>query len=130
MVAGEVDTYKPTITVSSGTSADAKINSAVAWCASTLSVNEYFQYDFGIEKTISGIAIQGNPNASEWVKSFKVKYGTQPSSLTTYKEGPSEKVIYILSNLLRSSGARWCAHFKRGLINLHFGKKLDAASCR
>eukprot|EP00112_Aurelia_sp_Birch-Aquarium-sp1_P008512 Seg194.3_Seg194.2 transcript_id=Seg194.3_Seg194.2/GoldUCD/mRNA.D3Y31 product="Coagulation factor VIII" protein_id=Seg194.3_Seg194.2/GoldUCD/D3Y31 len=93
MVAGEVATYKPTIAVSSGTVSDAKINSAVAWCAATLTVNEYFQYDFGVEKTISGIAIQGKPDADEWVENFKIKYGTQTSSLTTYKEGSSEKTF-------------------------------------
>ena len=95
MEAGSISTYNPTISVSSGSiPADkAKLNSPTAWCAGTNDVNQYFQYDFGAIRTISGFAIQGHPVDLKWVKTFNVDYKQQQSqSYATYQEGGSNKV--------------------------------------
>ena len=101
-----MSTYNPIVNVSSGLiPADkAKINSPTAWCAGTNDVNQYFEYDFGGIRTISGFAIQGHPVDLKWVETFNVQYKElQNQSYTTYQEGGSSKVslerftlIYLL----------------------------------
>ena len=100
MEAGSKSTYNPMVSVSSGTipGEKAKLNTATAWCASTDDVNQYFQYDFGGIRTISGFAIQGHPADLKWVKTFKVDYKElQSQSFTTYQQGGSDKVLFIQS---------------------------------
>ena len=95
MEAGSISTYNPTVSVSTGMiPADkAKLNSLTAWCAGTNYVNQYFEYDFGAIRTISGFAIQGHPVDLKWVETFNVQYKQQQSqSYTTYQEGGSCKV--------------------------------------
>ena len=98
MEAGSKSTYNPTVQVSSGSiPADkAKINSPTAWCATTTDTNQYFEYDFGGIRTISGFAIQGHPVDVKWVTTFNIDYKEQPHhSYTTYQEGGSSKVLYL-----------------------------------
>ena len=100
MEAGSQSTYNPTVSVSSGTIPvdKAKLNTASAWCAGTDDVNQYFQYDFGGIRTISGFAIQGHPTDLKWVKTFKVDYKEQQSqSFTTYQDGGTVKVLFLQS---------------------------------
>ena len=92
MADGEQYSFEPTVAVSSGSLTEAKLNSMAAWCAATDNVNQYFQYDLGSVKQVSGIAIQGNRGLTDWVKSFKVQYGQSSSALTTYLEGGIQKV--------------------------------------
>ena len=105
MEAGSNSTYKPTILVSSGSiPADkAKINSPTAWCATTTDTNQYFEYDFGVLRTISGFAIQGHPVDMKWVTTFNVDYKQQQNqSYTTYQESGSNKVIYLVEMMTNS----------------------------
>ena len=98
MEAGSQSTYNPTVQVSSGAiPADrAKLNSRTAWCAGVDNTNQYFQYDFGGIRTISGFAMQGNSVSSTWVKTFEVEYKEQQSeAFTTYQEGGSSKVSSV-----------------------------------
>ena len=92
MADGEQYSFEPTVAISSGSAKKAKLNSIAAWCAAANDLNQYFQYDLGSVKQVSGIAIQGNQGGTEWVKSFKVQYGQSSSALTTYLEGGIQKV--------------------------------------
>ena len=98
MEAGSKSTYNPTVLVSSGlVPADkAKINSPTAWCATTTDTNQYFEYDFGGIRTISGFAIQGHPVDMKWVTTFNVDYKEQQNqSYTTYQQNGSSKVYRL-----------------------------------
>ena len=100
MEAGSSSTYNPTVLVSSGSiPADkAKINSPTAWCATTTHTSQYFEYDFGGIRMISGFAIQGHPVDIKLVTTFNVDYKEQQSqSYTTYQEGGSSKVRYLVA---------------------------------
>ena len=105
MEAGSQSTYNPTVQVSSGSiPADkAKLNSPTAWCAGVDNVTQYFEYDFGGIRTISGFAIQGHPVDLKWVKTFNLEYKElQSQAFTTYQEGGSNKVQSetVIFNLL------------------------------
>lgn len=95
MMAGSKSTNNPSVSVSSGTvpALQAKLNSPVAWCATTQDTNQYFQYDFGGIRSISGFAIQGNPTDLKWIKTFKVQYKEKQSDgFITYQDSGSDKV--------------------------------------
>ena len=96
MVSGEPITNNPTVSASSGVVPDmrSKLNTPSSWCATTSVTNQFFQYDFGMAKVISGFAIQGDPLLEKWVETFKVQYGNDLSSLATYQEGGSDKVSF------------------------------------
>ena len=63
-----------------------------SWCASSNDQSQYLQIDFGKVLTITGIAVQGNPNADSWVKDFYFDYGMDLNSLVTYQEYGANKV--------------------------------------
>ena len=103
MEAGSESTYNPIVSVSGGTIPvdKAKLNTASAWCAVTNDVNQYFQYDFGGIRTISGFGIQGHPTDLKWIEIFKVDYKEQQSqSFTTYHEKGTFKVSFLLEHKL------------------------------
>ncbi|XP_065069554.1 uncharacterized protein LOC135694661 isoform X2 [Rhopilema esculentum] len=95
MESGEPSTNNPTVSASSGIVPDerSKLNTPSSWCAATSDTNQFFQYDFGMAKVISGFAIQGDPLLEKWVETFKVQYGNDVSSLSTYREGGSDKIF-------------------------------------
>ncbi|XP_065069850.1 receptor-type tyrosine-protein phosphatase S-like isoform X1 [Rhopilema esculentum] len=95
MEAGEPNTNNPTVSASSGIVPDkrSKLNTPNSWCATTSDTNQFFQYDFGMAKVISGFAIQGDPVFEKWVETFKVQFGDDVSSLSTYQEGGSDKIF-------------------------------------
>ena len=103
MEAGSKSTYNPTVLVSSGLiPADkAKINSPTAWCTAKNDTNQYFEYDFGGIRMISGFAIQGHPVDMKWVTTFNVDYKEQQnqSSYTTYQESGNNKVVNFVQVL-------------------------------
>ncbi|XP_065069552.1 receptor-type tyrosine-protein phosphatase S-like isoform X2 [Rhopilema esculentum] len=95
MVAGEPSTNNPTVSASSGIVPNqrSKLNTPNSWCATTSDTNQFFQYDFGMAKVISGFAMQGDPLLEKWIETFKVQYGNDVSSLSTYQEGGSDKTF-------------------------------------
>ncbi len=61
-------------TLKSGTVRNAYINSKNSWCANVNDQSQFIKISFGNAMKVSGIAIQGNAQGSDWVKTFKVKY--------------------------------------------------------
>ena len=79
---------------------NAMLNSGDAWCAEIQNQNQYLQVDFGKERIVSGIAIQGDPKSDRWVKTFQLEYGNRTSSLKTYPlKGLAKVRISLLSSL-------------------------------
>eukprot|EP00794_Sanderia_malayensis_P008093 gene8093-8960_t len=70
-----------------------RLSGALSWCANTNNANEYIQIDFGKTITMTGIAVQGNPTASSWVKDFYVEYGITETSLAAYTEKGVNKLF-------------------------------------
>ncbi len=95
MIAGEPMNSQTTIRVSGGLipASKANINAGEAWCdINGLTSSVFFMYDFGAEREVSGLAIQGHPSENKWVKSFKVQFGLSSSSLHTYHVSGVDKV--------------------------------------
>ena len=87
--------FSLTASSGSGTASNGRLSGASSWCASSIDNNQYLQLDFGKIKTITGIAIQGNPTENKWVKEFYMDYGTSSSSLMTYQENGIPKVSIL-----------------------------------
>ena len=63
--------------------------------------NSFIQVDLGSTQIIRGISIAGNPNAQEWVSTFKVVYGLKANLVTYYYQEPYQilKVIIVAKKL-------------------------------
>ena len=87
------------MTLSSSTAAvgkeasGARLKGNSSWCASVLDGNQYLQVDLGKISTVSGLAVQGDPMALNWVKEFHVQYGRDISSFSTYQQSGIDKVL-------------------------------------
>ena len=62
--------------------------------------DSFIQVDLGSTQIIRGISIAGNPNAQEWVSTFKVVYGLKANLVTYYYQEPYQilKVIIVAKN--------------------------------
>ena len=69
-----------------------RLNSASSWCAETNDSNPYLQIDLQTLHVICAVSTQGNSQADEWVKTYKLKLSTDGSTWTDYKEGGQVKV--------------------------------------
>ena len=71
----------------------ARLKGNSAWCASVSDGNQYLQVDLGKISTVSGLAVQGDPVALDWVKEFHVQYGRDILSFSTYQQSGIDKVL-------------------------------------
>lgn len=62
------------------TCGNSMIDSSGGWCSDSNNVGQWIQLDNGKIGSISGVITQGRRNASQWVKSFKVKYKDESGS--------------------------------------------------
>ena len=69
-----------------------RLNSASSWCAETTDSNPYLQIDLQTLHIICAVSTQGNSQADQWVKTYKLKLSTDGSTWTDYKEGGQVKV--------------------------------------
>lgn len=44
------------------------------WCAGGNGISEYLQVDLGKVVTVTGLATQGSPSGTDWVKTYSVSY--------------------------------------------------------
>ena len=79
------------------TAGSARLNTTSAWCASTTNNGQYLSVDLGKLAAVTGIAVQGDPTGTNWVKTFFVKYGTSAASMATYKQDGTDKVCASIS---------------------------------
>ena len=70
-----------------------RLKDSHTWCAVTTSNTEYLSLDLGRQATVTGVAIQGDGTAANWVKKFSVKHGTTVESMATYQENGTHKVF-------------------------------------
>ena len=63
-----------------------------SWCAATSDSNPYLQIDLQTLHIICAVSTQGNSQADQWVKTYKLKLSTDGSTWTNYKEGGQVKV--------------------------------------
>ena len=63
-----------------------------SWCAGTSDSNPYLQIDLQTVHIICAVSTQGNAQADQWVKTYKLQLSTNGSTWTEYKEGGQVKV--------------------------------------
>ena len=73
-----------------------RLNNNETWCSSTVNNTEYLFVDLGKLATVTGIAIQGDPNGTNWVKTFSIKYGSSVTSMEIYQENGIGKVCCFI----------------------------------
>ena len=76
----------------STTAENGRLNSSSSWCAEINDSNPYLQIDLQALHVICAVSTQGNSQADEWVKTYKLKLSTDGSTWTDYKEGGQVKV--------------------------------------
>lgn len=81
------------ITASTGTASNGRLyNTGSVWCGTNLST-DYLQVDLGQNVTVSGLATQGDPIASNWVTRYRVKYSQDITTWYDYKENKQNKKV-------------------------------------
>ncbi|XP_022777767.1 protein sidekick-1-like, partial [Stylophora pistillata] len=75
--------------------------SGSSWCARTSDTNPYLQIDLQTLHIICAVSTQGNSQAEQWVKTYKLQLSTDGTSWTDYKEGGQVK--FFLGNDDRNS---------------------------
>lgn len=89
------------LTVSTWLSADKTKNSArlhgtSAWCAKTNDIYQFLEVDLGDVHLVTGLAVQGNPTADEWVTGYALRYTTDRIEwLYERKDGTGDKGIKV-----------------------------------
>jgi len=69
-----------------------RLNSGSSWCAGTSDSYPYLQIDLQTLHIICAVSTQGNSQAEQWVKTYKLQLSTDGSTWTNYKEGGQDKV--------------------------------------
>ena len=63
-----------------------------SWCAGTDDRNPYLQIDLQTLHIICAVSTQGNSQAEQWVKTYKLQLSTNGSTWSDYKESGQVKV--------------------------------------
>ena len=71
---------------------DGRLKGTNAWIPANNDNNDFLQIDLGSRYFVCGVATQGNPNANDWTKTYKIKTSLDNVWRTFYSEGGSEKV--------------------------------------
>ena len=66
--------------------------SGSSWCAGTSDSNPYLQIDLQTLHIICAVSTQGNSQADQWVKTYKLQFSTNGSTWSDYKESGQVKV--------------------------------------
>ena len=72
--------------------------SGSSWCARTNDTNPYLQIDLQTLHIICAVSTQGNSQADQWVKTYKLQFSINGTTWTDYKEVGQVKVQCFLSN--------------------------------
>ena len=72
--------------------------SGSSWCAGTSDTNPYLQIDLQALHIICAVSTQGNSQADQWVKTYKLQFSINGTTWTDYKEAGQIKVQCFLSN--------------------------------
>ena len=72
--------------------------SGSSWCARTNDTNPYLQIDLQTLHIICAVSTQGNSQADQWVKTYKLQFSINGTTWTDYKEAGQIKVQCFLSN--------------------------------
>ena len=72
--------------------------SGSSWCAGTSDTNPYLQIDLQTLHIICAVSTQGNSQANQWVKTYKLQFSMDGTTWKDYKEAGQVKVQCFLSN--------------------------------
>ena len=71
------------------------LNSGNAWCTTNRDQNETLLVDFGKERRVNGLAVQGDPTSDKWVESFQLEYAKKTQMFQTYPATGTVKVCIL-----------------------------------
>ena len=71
---------------------DGRLQGSNAWIPANNDNNAFLQINLGSLYFVCAVATQGNPNANDWTKTYKIKTSLDNVWRTFYSEGGSEKV--------------------------------------
>ena len=71
---------------------DGRLNSGSSWCAETSDSNPHLQIDLQILHIICAVSTQGNSQADQWVKTYKLQLSIDGLTWSDYKEGGQNMV--------------------------------------
>ncbi|XP_022808475.1 receptor-type tyrosine-protein phosphatase F-like [Stylophora pistillata] len=78
--------------------------SGSSWCAKTSERNPYLQIDLQTLHIVCAVSTQGNSQADQWVKTYKLQLSTDGTNWTDYKELGQVKVLE--GNMDRNSAVK------------------------
>ncbi|XP_022808474.1 uncharacterized protein LOC111345455 [Stylophora pistillata] len=67
--------------------------SGSSWCAGTSDLNPYLQIDLQTPHIICAVSTQGNSQADQWVKSYRLQISTNGTTWTDFKEDGQVKFL-------------------------------------
>ncbi|XP_073227971.1 uncharacterized protein [Porites lutea] len=72
---------------------DGQLGGSNAWIPANNDNNAFLQIDLGSRYFVCAVATQGNPDANDWTKTYKIKTSLDNVWRTFYSEGGSEKTF-------------------------------------
>ncbi|XP_022783170.1 uncharacterized protein LOC111323973 [Stylophora pistillata] len=95
MEGGKIPDSRITASSSSTPAENGRLNYALgaSWCAGTSDTNPYLQIDLQTLHIICAVSTQGNSQADQWVKTYKLLLSTNGTTWMDYREGGQVKVL-------------------------------------
>ncbi|XP_015755647.1 PREDICTED: receptor-type tyrosine-protein phosphatase delta-like [Acropora digitifera] len=100
--------FSASSSLSSSPASNGRLNGASAWIpSSSNNINDYLQIDLGSVYVVCAVATQGNPNADDWTKTYKIETSLdnvnwqwyQENSITKSFTGNSQKNEIVKNDL-------------------------------
>jgi len=88
--------FSASSSLSSSRASNGRLNEGSAWIpSSNNNNNDYLQIDLGSVYVVCAVATQGNPNANDWTKTYKIKTSLDNVNWQCYKENNAVKVCMV-----------------------------------
>ncbi|XP_078582019.1 uncharacterized protein LOC144865296 [Branchiostoma floridae x Branchiostoma japonicum] len=108
-----------------------------AWLAAHNTVGAWLQVDLGEPKRVTGTIIQGRHTIDQWVTSYKLQFGVDWISWTTYADNGSETIfpgntdrITPVTNLLATPVVAQYVRFVVQTWYQHISMRVEVLGCR
>jgi len=83
-----------------------RLNSGSSWCAGASDTNPYLQIDLQTLHIICAVSTQGNSQAEQWVRTYRLQLSSDGSTWSDYTEGGQVKVKFYYNALYTAQTAK------------------------
>ncbi|XP_031573542.1 lactadherin-like, partial [Actinia tenebrosa] len=101
----------------------ARLHNTHVWCAGKANADQHLEIDLGLVTMIKSIAIQGNPNDDEFVKTFSLSYAVLEGRWLTYLENGVKRIVSRTFDYLSD----FPGNFKSGEVTIQTLQTITAA---